>query len=62
MEKNMKNTKTVDVNKEIRKQPIKNISEVKTEAKRLDAQKDLKPQKAQSKIRKIFQQKAGKLQ
>ena len=52
----MKNTKNVDV---IKKQPIKNMSEVKTDVK---PQKDLKPQKAQSKIRKIFQQKAGKLQ
>jgi ferritin-like metal-binding protein YciE len=61
MEKNLKNTKTMETTKDIKKQVVKNISDTKSEVKKLDSQKNIKNQKSTSKIKKIFQQKSGKL-
>ena len=61
MEKNVKNTKILESNKEMKKQAIKNVPDMKTEVKKTDLQKETKNQKVTSKIKKIFQQKTGKI-
>jgi hypothetical protein len=61
MEKNVKNTKIIESNKEMKKQAIKNVPDMKTEVKKTDLQKETKNQKVTSKIKKIFQQKTGKI-
>lgn len=61
MEKNLKTTKIIETNKDIKKQVVKNISDTKPEVKKLDSQKNIRHPKSISKIKKIFQQKSGKL-
>ena len=61
MEKNLKTTKIIETNKDIKKQVVKNISDTKPEVKKLDSQKNIRNPKSISKIKKIFQQKSGKL-
>lgn len=57
MNKQIKQTKSTETNNQLKKQVLKNISETKTEVKKADS----KNQKTTSKIKKIFQQKSGKV-